>query len=561
VTAGRSAAATGAAATAFLLPVLYSPSVDAPFWSPKAALLLVTGAAGLALLPSLRRTVLRLPAAAAAIFLAVASLSTLLSDAPGMSITGLYNWGTGLLFLAACVGAWVCGALVPADDRRTVTSALLAGIVVSILVGVAQALEAVPVSSLEARGRVFGLAGNPVHLGSLAAVLVAVAAHRCRSALPWAAAAAGGAFAIQLSGTRLALLLLAPIAVAGAVRGGRRAGAVLVLAIALGVIGGNAFGELNDITTSAGRAASEGGVSIASGGGSKVRLQVWAYARHAIAREPLLGSGPGRFRAATSADRTLAVARHEGGDSIYEDAHNLVVEHLVTTGALGALALVAWLGLCFWRARGELAWVGATLLLMALAQPMSVGTTPLMFLCLGAAASTTATRPHRARAVGGALVGAAMATMLLVGDASLQQARLDFDLADARRARSLLGPLPQPASRTAVIWAERGLSDEEAVDTAVEWRGRAIERDPSDPALRLRLGDTLQGARDVAAARRAYLEALRLNPWSTSALTQLALLAEAEGDRADAVRYARRGLRVRPSRTLQRIVDAKQPGP
>src|SRR4051794_39171642 len=108
----RSGARLVAVAAAFLLPVVFSTSLSAQAWAPRAALLLVVAAFGLPRLVLLLRSEARPPALAAVAFLGVAALATALSPQPILSLFGLYNWGTGLLFVAALVGAWALGASV-----------------------------------------------------------------------------------------------------------------------------------------------------------------------------------------------------------------------------------------------------------------------------------------------------------------------------------------------------------------------------------------------------------------------------------------------------------------
>src|SRR4051812_3250498 len=96
----RSGARLAAASTAFLLPLLYLPSASAEAWTGRAALLLVVAALGLPRLVPLLRSDARSATLAALAFLLVAALATALSAHPMLSLFGLYNWGTGLLFVA-----------------------------------------------------------------------------------------------------------------------------------------------------------------------------------------------------------------------------------------------------------------------------------------------------------------------------------------------------------------------------------------------------------------------------------------------------------------------------
>lgn len=566
----RSPAGLLAAAGCFLLPVAYSPSVYSPFWSPKAAVLLVLGGAGLALLPGLWRSSsgVRAPAMAATTFAALAMLSTLLSPAPVNALTGLYHWGTGLVFVLALVGCWALGVGVPEPDRPLVLGALLAGITVSGVVAVLQVLVSIGVPSLDQSGRAAGLAGNPVHLGTLMAGGAAILVWQGRRSWRWAATLVAPAMVVQLSGTRFALAVLLGAVAVGAVStlfldaraGSARtsvqrwgAAAVLVVATVLGIGAGALVAQVGDVQTAVDRAAGPGGsASVLGGGGVRVRLEVWQYATEAVADRPVLGHGPGRFRAATSADRTLRVAQMEGGDVIYTDAHNLFVEHAVTTGLLAVVALVCWLVLAGRVSSGPFLWFAVAALAMAMVQPSNVQTTPLLFLGLGLA--TTAVAPGRATpgvAVGG-LVGLVVAGALVLGDARLEQTRLDLELADARAADSLLRPWPEPATLRARSHSFLALSRESTDALTIRWRREAVRRDQTDPALRILLGDELAANGSQDSAAQQYEMALRHNPYSVAALSRLARSAQERGevDRARALLV--RALAVRPLPRLER---------
>src|SRR5207302_6183150 len=105
----------------------------------------------------------------------------------------------------------------------------------------------------------------------------------------WGAVTVIVAAALQLSGSRFALGLAVVVAVVALVRW-RRGALLAVAALVLGLLLGVGIGATGGATTGSGRVQA-GGESV----GTTARLQVWASARHAIADDPLLGSGPGRF--------------------------------------------------------------------------------------------------------------------------------------------------------------------------------------------------------------------------------------------------------------------------
>src|SRR4051812_2278815 len=83
-----------AAGFALVLPLLSIRVSDAPGWSGRYALLCVEAAIGLPVLLSLTRGARRAPSMAALAFLAVATLSSALSDNFAMSFWGNEYWGT-----------------------------------------------------------------------------------------------------------------------------------------------------------------------------------------------------------------------------------------------------------------------------------------------------------------------------------------------------------------------------------------------------------------------------------------------------------------------------------
>jgi tetratricopeptide (TPR) repeat protein len=187
---------------------------------------------------------------------------------------------------------------------------------------------------------------------------------------------------------------------------------------------------------------------------------------------------------------------------------------------------------------------------------MSVTTTPLLFLALGAAAGRGAPlRPDARGRVSGAAVaglGLAAAAVLVLGDVRLEQARLDFGLDDGRAADELLRPWPEPATVLARMHGFAAISDPAERGQAIRWRREAVRRDRRDPALHTLLGDELNRGGHPAAARREYERALALNPYSTTALVRLADAASGAGDVEVARHYLERAMDVRATPSIQR---------
>ncbi|MBV8160790.1 MAG: O-antigen ligase family protein [Acidimicrobiia bacterium] len=549
MTPSRSPVALAAAALAFLLPVLYSPSVEGASWTARAALVLFLIAIGLPRIVPLFRTSARAASIAAVAFLALAGISTLLADRPALSLYGPYNWGIGLLFIAALVAAWALGTGLSSDDLPLLEQALVAGVCVNAVVALVQggvALDVVPFTRYE--GRAAGLLGNPVHLGTLCAAGLVLLVPRIQSApMRWAPVGALVAAAVELSGSRFALGLAIVIALVALFRTKGLAGVTAAAAIGLGLVLGVGIGVAGGATTGAGRIQSGGG-----SGGVTARLHAWASAGRAVADHPVLGAGPGRFSAATSKYRDLALVRSEGPDVRYVEAHNFVVEYLTTTGVLGLAALATWLALAARRARGPLLWFAAVVLAMHLVEPQFVATTPLAALALGAAG--------RVGPVGGGrnvllatsvltLAAAVGAGRLLYGDYELHQAGLDFHLAPARTAVRVLPPWSDPPQVAAKIALYQSIATNSHAGRAEALRESrlATERDPADPIAWSALGEIQLYYGDPASAMASFRRALLVDPWSVRALSGVANVATTLGDRPTARRALARAVQANPS--------------
>jgi hypothetical protein len=398
-------------------------------------------------------------------------------------------------------------------------------------------------------GRSSGLWGNPVYLSGFLAGAVWLVVPRVRHRpLAWGAFVVLLATALQVAGGRFAVALLAVVLVASWVTSGPRLAVLLAACLGLGLLLGT------------GLAAQSGGASVsrrttvAAASGVRPRLESWATARAAIAERPLLGHGPGRYRAPPPPHPTFAMARADGADRLYADAHNLVVEYAVTTGVPGLALLLTWLALAVRRARwrSPLAGFGLLVLAMHLVEPQNVGLTPLAFLALGAAAPVARLPRPVVPFAGRALLagaGVALAGTLLTGTYHLEQAHLDFTLADARVARGLLPPWPEVREQTARIYTFTAKTerDPDARARALQWRRAAVAADPDDPAGWLDLAEAELSADHAAGAREGFAQALERNPWSARAMNGLGRIAMAEGQSARAGELFRRSLAVSPN--------------
>ena len=554
-----------AAATAFLLPVVFSPSVQATFWAPAAALCLVV--AGVGLVPLLRSARRDRAAAALVILVAAALASALLADNRTLSFFGLYGWGTGFLFVLAVAGAWAIGRTIPARGVSLVEAALLAAALVNAafaLLEMAVDLSAFDLGKVSSRA--LGLLGNPVHLGGLAgAAIVLVGDRLARAPRRWAIAPVLLAAAVQTSGSRAGLAILVAGMLVVALHVGRRTRALLVALVVVGVVAGailTGIGGGQAVTTRVQEAS--------GGGGFRARGETWAAGIRSIPDHPIVGIGPGLFRDAVAPRRTVALARAEGPDTLFVDAHNLVVEYAVTTGLLGLAALLGWLWFAVRQSRGPLLWFALLLLVNHLVEPQAVRTTPLVFLAAGAAAPADAVRELAARSsvligrVALTAIAVVAAGVLLLGDFHLEQARLDFVHGHARSALRLLPHWAEPALLEGRIYLfeERVHRRPEDAAAALRWLRIAAERDRGNPMTWAVLGENLlaQGHRTEGVA--ALRQSLRANPTSVRALNDLGIEASIEGDDSEAATWFRRSLEMDPGqRSIRRRLDAIEGGP
>lgn len=522
-----------AAATAFLLPLAYSPALYNPVWGPKSALALLFAGVGVPLLIWQRNRA----GLAAAALLAIATVSTLLSDNPVMSLVGLWNWGTGLLFVASLVGAWAVGRSLTTRDRQILEASILASTSLIAVIAILQMMVNLNAVGLPlVFGRPTALQGNPVYLSGVLLAGLLLATYRvARKGTRWVPPLFLFATALAVAQGRVSLLIAtaAPLAVLR-VAGGRRS-ALSAGAIGLGLGAGVVLTIISPLQNAPAERTGESGAAVAvtSYGNRESlgsRIDTWWAARHAVAERPIWGAGPGRYWAATAEARTLESTRR-APSQYYSDPHNFVVEYLTTTGVVGLALLVAWLALSARNANGGLALMAAGLGLVHLLQPQNAVVTPLALLALGASTPRALTAARAWPLIVGGVAAGTAAAMFIAGQFALRQAYLDLERGHAATASRLLAPWPEPADRRAMVAASVVNDGEEPDWSEVRhWLTIATERDPADPRWWVRLGDFEQSRRRIDAAEAAYLQALELDPWSPRGTAGMLSVAKARED-------------------------------
>jgi O-antigen ligase len=512
---------TVAAGIALVLPLASVPVVDLPTWAVRWALLPALAGLGLPLLVASKARSARWALA----WLAWAGLATALAPQPVVAFWGEYRVGTGLVFLAAVAGAFAIGARAGRDAARPIATGLLIGCTVNAVIAIAAQLSdltAFGVAPLQ--GRATGLYGNPVYLAELLTGGLWIALHRL-DRRAGAVAAVVIAAAIELSGSRAALaLLVAASAVALWKVPVRRA--VIVVVVAGGVALGAAVAAVAPGSSTGTDRVST--VAVADTGIAP-RTATWEAGIASLARRPLWGWGPGGTLAATGPRRNVTVARDEGPDTVFADAHNVLVESAVTTGIVGLALLMAWVVCAVAAARGRrsegLLGFAALVAGVSLLEPAHVGVAPLAALALGAAGAwAVPPRPWRALHVVATVTGVAVSAWLLAWLIALHQADLASNPVAAQRAAHRLPAWGEPDAVVGRLLAYESIThrDQRLLDDAIGWWEAAAMRDRADPSRWNDLAAALEHAGDLSPAAVAYRQALADNPWSARALNGVA---------------------------------------
>ncbi|MCB0959566.1 MAG: O-antigen ligase family protein [Acidimicrobiales bacterium] len=553
---------------ALALLVVWSPSLNLGLLTPRMAITLALVGPGLVVVGGLARRG-DLGARWLAGLLAWALVAALVAPHPKLSLVGSYGTDVGWIWLAGYGAAWGLGRRLAPDGVRLLPRVLLVGVLANALFAIVEAAVEPTGDLATAGGRVLGLVSNSLFLAGLLSGGLALAGRRAGGSgrRRWVALALIVPFATatNLTGSRAALAGGAVLAVVAAAVAGRaergptldRTVGPLLVVVALSV--GFALSlPLESATSSASRI---GEVSTSSGYES--RVLAWGFGLDALGERPVTGWGPGRFREATAPRTTAAFVRAEGPDKLFYDAHDLFVEHLVTTGVVGLGLLVGFVVVSFRRARGPLAWFAAGVALTWLLNPASACTAPVALLALGAAwrpRGAPARHPATPLRVGrvpvgrsiGAVVGvlgALAGATLVVADAYVDRATVDADVDAAQTAQRLL---PGDATITGLVtdaWATAlatGQVGPEVGPEVLRSAHRATREDPTRSIWWIRrayVDNTFApGSREeqLAAVEADLREALRLSPWSFEAMRAMYDLAGLRDDPAEVARWRAR---------------------
>jgi O-antigen ligase len=327
----------------------------------------------------------------AALWIGALAIATFAGVDPTQSVLGPLE-GIGVVTLVIAASLLLIAPSIPERTvERTRGWIVTAGLFVAVVQVVGDlfpsVLQTVGVRDFDLRGSTLG---NPIFsaafLGtSLCALLADRRIGRARFMTTLAVLAAG--FAANGERSALVVPIVALLAVWWLVRPARRRllAAAGILLVALVVWAGlDRVGP----TTSGGTTGAI--AQFRTSDAEELRLAVYRANLRAFADRPILGWGPGNgwsgYLSVVTEDEVEIVGRY------WLDAHNLLLESLVTTGVLGAAAL---LFLAFRVLRGIVRgapaarWAAAAGLTVAVwhaYEPMNVYLTPLLFLLLGLAA-------------------------------------------------------------------------------------------------------------------------------------------------------------------------------
>jgi len=595
-----------AALAGFLLPTAFSTQVLSGFFTPKYLVLLLVAAIGFVPLVRLARaSPIRWAARAAMAFLVVGLASALLSPAVNLGFFGLDNWGTGWLFWLGCAGAFALGARLGRVELDWLFAGIVAGAVVNALVAVYQVVAAPSgLLALYLGSQADGLLGNPIHLEALLLGVLALIARRASLAerrMAWWPVVLLFSVALELSLERAALPVMLVI--------------IVVSLVAYGVWRAVPFGVLSLVGYGIGYLTGGSALGVRVAGTADTtfgtRFHIWDLALRSVVHHPFFGIGPGQVVSVLAPNVSESLARHLGVGMLFSDSHDFLVEVLATTGALGFLAFVAWIGGAGLNARGPFLGCAVAMLAIELIEPLNLGVTPVALLALGAATAAALGQPTGVAAIRQwrqRLPGSAVEVDVAAGDSSPNEAQ---NVEEVDRKRSSVQPAVgftalltavslfigitmvigdhyllesfgavQPSQKIAAAiraneyityWPDppaaigqgyllrSDLTAPGAGKAAVPWQLEAARRDPADPILRSDVATVELQLGDLAAARQQFLESLKLDPWTFQSLEGLGTTAKDEHDWSTSLYWYRRAeLVAPPNQDLANLISFDQ---
>jgi O-antigen ligase len=522
-----------------LLVVAYGPFFWSPLWTPRAALLLAALPFGMYELTRLARSRDK-AAAVALVVIGWAIITSLLSDAPWVSLLPASERHEGAWVMAGALGCWALGRTLSAAARQALGVALIGACALNGVIGVFQVVLDIQTGPLAAIGqRATGLSTNPIYFGATMVGAVAwcawtfsAQARSSRTDLALLGVALGSFF-VTMSGSRVALVALLFFVALAIVRRASWRSAMLVPAVIVGAVAGSmvqrlAVGEGSSATDRVGN------------GGLGPRLQIWQYGWKAFLDRPFTGYGLGRYRPAVQRFFDADFVTSNQGDDLLEawfESHNIIVQMTVGMGIVGLVLLVAFVAVALRDARGSLLWAVGAITVTWLLQPARLVTFPLVALLLGASQPALRhTAAHGARVTGQAMVGvgvcvsAVMVGWVVVADLQVRAATSSPSLAASARAVRWSPWDPLVANEAATLIYDADDTDERAAQKVLAWNEKAAELEPDFPYWWMRLGIRQMVLEDTTVARRSFERAIDLQPYHPISLKMLSVIAREQGD-------------------------------
>ncbi len=272
--------------------------------------------------------------------LAVLYIASVFHGAPASSVWGVHGRFQGVVSSALYVLAGVAGYFALNVEGRWLGRAAAACVAVEGLVVISQSTSGQALA---------GTMGNSALTGGWLAMTIAlaVAAGRTERGIGrWLLPAAGalGAVALGMTGSRggwvglLAGLLVSLVLV----RRNRTVwtlSAVVVAALVIGVLASG--GALHKLAT-----------STSADGSASSRIEIWKSTGALVARNPLVGVGPGRLLFTFPQFETVRHAQIEGPDVRVDEAHSVFLQAAAESGVPAAVVMLALVALCLtagWR--------------------------------------------------------------------------------------------------------------------------------------------------------------------------------------------------------------------
>jgi O-antigen ligase len=538
-------------AAAFFFCTAIGPFFVFPSYTPRMVLLLVALLPGVVALVrlALRRDRAAVAACALAVWIVAAAF---FSGAPRLALGGVFGRESSALVAIGALGLWALGRELSEVGRSRLAPVLLTALALSALVGFLQILLSIDTGVFaRTADRASGLTTNPVYFGSLmgAAVILAAARWRERQHPALMLAFVGVfAFAVDLSGSRIALAATVLVLAYITVRTGVRRGWPLPVAYAVGTLFSVGFvAAVGD--------GGQGAADRVASGSSSGRIDVWRYGWSAFGEHPVFGWGLGRFRAAIQEHMSADFVRdHAPNDRvpIIFDAHNIIVELTVTLGIIGLVLAGVFAWQAGRRASGALAGFVVVIAVTWLLQPAALSTLPIAMIVLGAsrreaadnapdgltssstdapAVSSTPTSPSRISAFALA-VGVVPALWLTAADLRLKSA---LDAMDARQIDAAAGWFPTDpviSDLVAQAWFVEEEFDQTLRPNVLEWSNRTTEVESDRAYWWARLAGRQFAFGDLDGVKASLDEALDRQPWHSMSWALMELYAVRADDPA-----------------------------